>query len=175
SRPHPHADPQPAPAQPGLGDRAGARRRRAAGRVRQRHLDRPWRGGGDQRPLRRAPDRRGQPQRADPETALSLLPPLLAAVAAPAAQAARPAAQAGPGLFGAFFALLLVLGLILGLAWLLKRLPGSGLRQADGLRVVASVQLGVKERAVVVEVGGRQLLLGVATGGVNLLHELPGP
>ena len=106
---------------------------------------------------------------------MNLLPLLLAAAATPAAQAARPVAQAGPGLFGAFFALLLVLGLILGLAWLLKRLPGSGFRPADGLRVVANVQLGVKERAVVVEVGGRQLLLGVASGGVTLLHELPEP
>jgi len=105
---------------------------------------------------------------------LSILPLLLAA--APAAQAARPAAQAqGPGLFGAFFALLLVLGLIVGLAWLLKRMPGSGFRPADGLRVVASLHLGTKERAVVVEVGGRQLLLGVSPGGVTLLHELPEP
>jgi len=101
---------------------------------------------------------------------LNLLPLLL--VAAPAA---RPPAAAGPGLAGAFFALLLVLGLILGLAWLLKRMPGSGLRPAEGLRVVASLPLGTKERAVVVEVGGRQLLLGVSAGGVSLLQELPEP
>ncbi len=101
---------------------------------------------------------------------MNLLPLLL--VAAPAA---RPPAGAGPGLAGAFFALLLVLGLILGLAWLLKRMPGSGLRPAEGLRVVASLPLGTKERAVVVEVGGRQLLLGVSAGGVSLLQELPEP
>ena len=105
---------------------------------------------------------------------MNLLPLLLAAT--PAAQAARPVAHAqGTGLFGAFFALLLVLGLIIGLAWLLKRMPGSGFRPADGLRVVASLHLGTKERAVVVEVGGRQLLLGVSPGGVTLLHELPEP
>ncbi len=104
---------------------------------------------------------------------MSALPLLLAA--APAAQAARPVAHAGPGLVGAFFALLLVLGLILGLAWLLKRLPGSGFRPADGVRVVASLPLGARERAVVVEVGGRQLLLGVSAGGVTLLQELPEP
>jgi flagellar protein FliO/FliZ len=97
--------------------------------------------------------------------------PVIAAAVGPAA---RPAAAA-PGLFGAFLALLLVLGLILGLAWLLRRLPGAGLRPAEGLRVVASLQLGAKERAVVVEVGARQLLLGVGAGGVSLLHELPEP
>lgn len=110
---------------------------------------------------------------------------LLASAAPAAAQAAQPVARAtvqagahapaGPGLFGAFFALLLVLGLIVGLAWLLRRLPGSGFRPADSLKVVASLQLGAKERAVVVEVGGRQLLLGVTPAGISRLHELPEP
>ena len=84
-------------------------------------------------------------------------------------------APQGPGLGGAFLALVLVLGLILGLAWLLKRLPGSGFRQADGLRVVASISLGAKERAAVVQVGGEQLLLGIGAGGVRTLHVLPQP
>jgi len=103
--------------------------------------------------------------------------PLLATAAAAARPAAQAAAQAPgtPGLLGAFMALLLVLGLILGLAWLLRRLPGAGFRPADGLRVVASLPLGAKERAVVIEVGGRQLLLGVSAGGVALLHALPEP
>ncbi|MCD9008158.1 flagellar biosynthetic protein FliO [Luteimonas sp. XNQY3] len=84
-------------------------------------------------------------------------------------------APQGPGLGGAFLALVLVLGLILGLAWLLKRLPGSGFRQADGLRVVASIPLGARERAAVVQVGGEQLLLGIGAGGVRTLHVLPQP
>jgi len=105
----------------------------------------------------------------------------LLAAAAPAAPAlARPAAQAvhaapGPSIAGALLALLLVLGLILGLAWLLRRMPGSGFRPADGLKVVASLHLGPKERAVVVEVGGQQLLLGVTPAGITRLHELPQP
>lgn len=84
-------------------------------------------------------------------------------------------APQGPGLGGAFLALVLVLGLIFGLAWLLKRLPGSGFRQADGLRVVASINLGAKERAAVVQVGDEQLLLGIGAGGVRTLHVLPKP
>ena len=84
-------------------------------------------------------------------------------------------APQSPGLGGAFLALLLVLGLIVGLGWLLKRLPGSGFRQADGLRVVASIPLGAKERAAVVQVGGEQLLLGIGAGGVRTLHVLPQP
>ncbi|MCC4595520.1 flagellar biosynthetic protein FliO [Xanthomonas campestris pv. phormiicola] len=100
---------------------------------------------------------------------------------AAATQAARSASGVGsaapspPSLLGAVFALLLVLGLILGMAWVLKRLPGSGFRPADGLRVVASLAVGAKERVVVVEVNGEQLLLGVSPGGVRTLHRLPEP
>ena len=98
---------------------------------------------------------------------------LAAAAAQPVAQMGRQAPSSSAGLLGGLLALLLVLGLILGLAWLLRRMPGSALRQSAGLRVVASAQLGVKERAVVLEVNGEQLLLGVSAGGVSLLHALP--
>ncbi|WDS38054.1 flagellar biosynthetic protein FliO [Pseudoxanthomonas sp.] len=83
------------------------------------------------------------------------------------------AAPSPPSLLGAVFALLLVLGLIIGLAWLLKRMPGSGFRPAQGLRVVASLAVGSKERVVVIEVNGEQLLLGVSAGGIAMLHALP--
>ncbi len=82
-------------------------------------------------------------------------------------------APTSPGLFGAVFALLLVVGLIVGLGWLLKRMPGGGFRASDGLKLVASLPLGAKERVLVVDVNGQQLLLGVSTGGIALLHALP--
>ncbi len=80
-----------------------------------------------------------------------------------------------PGLAGAVFALLLVLALIVGLGWLLKRMPGSGFRPSNGLKIVASLAVGAKERVVVVEVAGKQLLLGVTAAGITPLHELPEP
>ncbi|WIH06632.1 flagellar biosynthetic protein FliO [Xanthomonas translucens pv. graminis] len=100
---------------------------------------------------------------------------------AAATQAARSASGVGsaapspPSLIGAVLALLLVLGLILGMAWVLKRLPGSGFRPAEGLRVVASLAVGAKERVVVIDVNGEQLLLGVSPGGIRTLHHLPEP
>lgn len=111
---------------------------------------------------------------------------LHAAAAAPAATQAiqvQPAAPVAvgayapstPGLGGAFAALLLVIALIVGLAWLFKRLPGGGFNQADGLRVVASIPLGSRERAAVVQVGGEQLLVGIGAGGIRTLHVLPEP
>ncbi|WP_256776961.1 MULTISPECIES: flagellar biosynthetic protein FliO [unclassified Stenotrophomonas] len=97
---------------------------------------------------------------------------LLIAAGTPAAKVGQHAAAA-PSMFGAVLALLAVLALIVGLGWLLKRMPGSGFRPAEGLRVVASLNVGAKERVVVVEVNGEQLLLGVTTGGINTLHHLP--
>ena len=84
-------------------------------------------------------------------------------------------APATPSLFGAVFALLLVLALIVGLGWLLKRMPGSGFRPAEGMKLVASLNVGARERLVVVEVNGQQLLLGVTANGITTLHVLPEP
>ncbi len=84
-------------------------------------------------------------------------------------------APATPGLFGAMFTLLLVLGLIVGLGWLLKRLPGGQFRPAEGLKVVATLTVGTRERVVVVDVNGEQLLLGVTAGGIQTLYQLPQP
>ncbi|WP_313231961.1 flagellar biosynthetic protein FliO [Stenotrophomonas acidaminiphila] len=84
-------------------------------------------------------------------------------------------AAAAPGLFGAVLALLAVLALIVGLGWLLKRLPGAGFRPAEGLKLVASLNVGAKERVMVVDVNGQQLLLGITAGGISALHALPEP
>ena len=103
---------------------------------------------------------------------------MLATAAAPLAKAAIPVGQHAPttpSLFGAVFALLLVLALIVGLGWLLKRLPGSGFRPSEGLKLVTSLNVGARERLVVVEVNGQQLLLGVTAGSINTLHVLPEP
>ena len=88
--------------------------------------------------------------------------------------AAPPSAAGSIG--GTLFALALVLGLIFGLAWLARRMPGmTGLRGNAGLRVVRSLALGTRERLVVVEVGGTQLLLGPGAGGTRLLQTLDTP
>jgi len=105
---------------------------------------------------------------------LSLLASTLLGVGKTAAPVGQHAASA-PGLFGAVLALLAVLALVVGLGWLLKRLPGSGFRPADGMKLVASLSVGAKERVVVLEVNGQQLLLGVTAGSINALHTLSEP
>jgi flagellar protein FliO/FliZ len=94
-----------------------------------------------------------------------------------AAQPTGHAAAADAGsIGGAVFSLLLVIGLILGLGWLARRMPGMrGGNQSTQLKVVASVALGPRDRAVVLDVGGQQLLVGVGQGGVRTLHTLEHP
>lgn len=99
-----------------------------------------------------------------------------------AANAAAPAAEplAAANLFQLLFGLIVVLVAIGVTAFLLRRL--GRLPQGPGaMRVVAGLSLGARERAVLVQVGDRQILLGVAPGRVQALHvlerpvEVPGP
>jgi flagellar protein FliO/FliZ len=91
---------------------------------------------------------------------------------------AAPAASAGnstPGVTRAVLSLALVLLLLFASAWALKRFAGMGGRANARLRTVASLSLGARERAVLIEVDGREVLLGVAPGNVRtlLVGDLP--
>ncbi len=88
-----------------------------------------------------------------------------------------PASSGAGAVGGGVMALMLVVGLILALAWLAKRMPGVGATTASNpaLRVVGSLALGPRERVVVVEVGQAQLLLSVGAGGTRTLHTLEEP
>lgn len=60
-------------------------------------------------------------------------------------------------------AMAVVLGVILGLAWLARRVNPMALTgNPASLRVVSGVMVGQRERVVVVEVQGKWLVLGVA-------------
>lgn len=67
----------------------------------------------------------------------------------------------------------LVICILLAVLLLLKRFNGASSSRSGQMRVVASVGLGQRERAVLIEVGNEQLLVGVAPGSVNMLHVLP--
>ncbi|MCB5189271.1 flagellar biosynthetic protein FliO [Methylobacillus arboreus] len=67
--------------------------------------------------------------------------------------------------------LALVLGVMMAIAWLMKRMT-PGLKQQSVVRIVGGVSVGSRERVVVVEVSGRWLVLGVAPGQVTSLADL---
>lgn len=69
--------------------------------------------------------------------------------------------------------LVVVIGLVFGCAWLARRFGFQPVRRGGPLKVVASVAVGGKESATIVEVGDTWLVLGVAPGNVRLLHTLP--
>lgn len=71
--------------------------------------------------------------------------------------------------------LILVVASIFVVVWLLKRsqmLSGGAHRQ---LQVIGGISLGARERAVLVQVGNEQILLGVTPQQVRTLHVLPEP
>jgi flagellar protein FliO/FliZ len=103
-------------------------------------------------------------------------PATTAATQAPAPAVGHASAADAGSIGGALFSLVLVIGLILALGWLAKRMPGMQRGAAAGhLKIVASIALGPRDRAVVVDVAGTQLLLGVGPGGVRTLHTLEAP
>ena len=67
----------------------------------------------------------------------------------------------------------LVICVLLAVLLLLKRFNGAGSPRSGQMRVIASLGLGQRERAVLIEVGNEQFLVGVAPGSVNMLHALP--
>jgi len=71
--------------------------------------------------------------------------------------------------------MLLVLGLILAMAWLLKRSGRFQAAAGGGLRILGGLSMGSRERVVLIQAGDTQLLLGVAPGRVQTLHVLDTP
>jgi flagellar protein FliO/FliZ len=94
--------------------------------------------------------------------------------AAPQTVTTTTAPTAG-GLAQVTFALLLVLVAIFAAAWIARRMRGFNNRVGDAIDILADVPLGQKERAVLLKVGEKQILIGVAPGRVNTLHVLEQP
>lgn len=93
-----------------------------------------------------------------------------------APRAAEPVASSPTaGLVQVTLSLLLVLAAVFAAAWAVRRLKGFGRVAPGAIEVIADVALGPKERAVLLQVGQQQLLIGVASGSVNTLHVLAEP
>ncbi|MFC1774266.1 flagellar biosynthetic protein FliO [Pseudomonadota bacterium] len=71
--------------------------------------------------------------------------------------------------------MLVVLGLIVSIAWVLKRTGRFQMAAGGGLRVLGGLSMGSRERVVLIQAGETQLLLGVAPGRVQTLHVLDQP
>ena len=81
--------------------------------------------------------------------------------------------MSGPSLTPLLFGLLLVLALIPAAAWLLRRAGLARPASTSGLRVVAQLAIGPRDRLLIVEAGDRRWLLGLSASGIQRLGTLP--
>lgn len=98
------------------------------------------------------------------------------ALLAEASQSAWPV-SAGTGFNAAYLTqmlvgLIVVVAAILVLAFLMRRVGGIQSRLGSDFRVLGGISVGSRERMLLVQVGERQLLVGVAPGRVQTLHVL---
>ena len=67
----------------------------------------------------------------------------------------------------------LVLLLVIGTAWLLRRVGRVPGLSNQSIRTIAALAVGTRERVVLLEVGATWILVGVAPGHVRALATLP--
>ena len=102
---------------------------------------------------------------ASPAAALPAIPP-----GAPATMA--PTSSAG-SLLQTIFAPMFVLALLIGLAWFMKRYGPKVMGGNNKMRVVSSLNLGGRERIVLVEVADQWIVVGASPGRINALATMP--
>jgi flagellar protein FliO/FliZ len=82
-------------------------------------------------------------------------------------------------IFAIIIALALVIAMAWGAIWIIKKIQDKQMGVRDdlsperGMHFIRSMPLGQRERIVLVEVGDRELLLGVTAGSINLLADWP--
>lgn len=72
-------------------------------------------------------------------------------------------------------ALALVVGLIYGVAWLIKRNKGFSPTSGIPMKTLSVLPMGVKEKIILIEVGGKQILLGMTPSNINTLATFDEP
>jgi len=75
----------------------------------------------------------------------------------------------GSSPFRVVFGLMIVLGVIGAFAWLMKRFNHSKIGGHSVAKIVGGVNLGSRERLVVVELAGHWIVAGVTPGNINSL------
>ncbi|WP_086932481.1 flagellar biosynthetic protein FliO [Agarilytica rhodophyticola] len=80
------------------------------------------------------------------------------------------ALQTIPMMSQVIIGLLFVTTMIFALAWLAKKLGAGAILQQKNMKVSASLMLGTREKAVLLEVEGKKILLGVCSNQVSCLH-----
>ena len=104
---------------------------------------------------------------------VDLLAALLALSGAPAAAQDAASPVGATSILQVLTGLVLVLLLVVGTAWLLRRLGRVPGLSSQSIRTVGALAVGTRERVVLLEVGTTWILVGVAPGQVRSLATLP--
>ena len=71
--------------------------------------------------------------------------------------------------------LLFIVAAIFVLAWLLRKLNVNHAATPGLIRIVAGINVGTRDRILLLQVGDEQILVGMSPGRISRLHELKQP
>ena len=71
------------------------------------------------------------------------------------------------------FGLIIVVGLIFGATWMMKKMGVKSSTHPQFLKIIATLAVSQRERIMLIEAGESWLVVGVAPGRINTLHTLP--
>lgn len=98
---------------------------------------------------------------------LSLLIPFSAQAADPA----NPTVSAGT-YFQTGLALAFIVSLLIGAAWLARKISGGKKFGRSDMKIIGGVALGPRERIVLLEIGNQWLVIGIVPGQIRTLHTM---
>jgi flagellar protein FliO/FliZ len=75
--------------------------------------------------------------------------------------------------FSSVVSLVIVLGLIIALAWLLKRSKIGLSHHSVVIKTLGGISIGPREKLLVVEIADQWYVLGVSSHSINLITQLP--
>lgn len=81
----------------------------------------------------------------------------------------------GRHLMNVTLALLGVIGLIFAISWFVKRFSHGTFSANTHIKIISAMPLGTRERIVLIDAGGQQLLLGITSTNINTLHVFETP
>jgi len=116
---------------------------------------------------------------ATPASASAAAPAVADTAPLPAMRAAlpAPAPSNGPSAAGSLLqttlALAFVLALLIGAAWFLKRYGPKSITGGTAVKLVGALNIGARERILVVEVGEQWIVVGASPGRMNALATMP--
>lgn len=80
----------------------------------------------------------------------------------------------GGELLRVLLSLAAVIALIFVASWMSRRLQARSLPGGRRIRCVESMAVGARERVLLIDAGGKRLLVGVGQGGLRTLHVYEG-